>query len=406
MNDVVITIGAGGLGRRQPSTDMVCGLICGGVNAVSGPGVVARSYKLLSLSDAEALGFDAALDVSESILIHHHVSEFFRLNPDGELWLRLAPQGTSMEYMVDPARTHLKQLLIDANGAINVAGCVLNPAGSYSASLSGGLDGDVLDAIPMAQSLIDSEWALHRPLRIVIEGRELNGTVSSATDLRTLDCEGVSVVIAQDPSISALDSLYEPYAAVGTVLGAISRAKVNENIGWVAKFNLSDAASGRFLSAGLSNNGLVSSLTSSQENYLNTAGYITVRTHAGRAGVYFNDSHTCTDISSDFAYIENGRVIDKATRLIRAALLPYLNSPLLVDGATGRLKLERVNELESVGRQALEVMANDQEISALDVFIDPAQDVLANSSLAVKIDIIPTGIARQISVTLGFVNPF
>jgi len=339
-------------------------------------------------------------------LVHHHISEFFRMNPDGELWLRVVPQGTTLEDMVDNGNTHLKQLLIDANGAINVAGVVLNPASGYTSTLTDGLDEDVLNAVPVAQSLIDAEFALHRPLRILIEGRELNGTISSAMDLRSLDSNGVAVVIAQDPAIAALDSAYEPYAAVGTVLGAISKAKVNENIGWVAKFNLTDTALGRFLTAGLSNFDLVSNLTPAEEDYLNTSGYIAARTHAGRSGVYLNDSHTCTLVSDDFAYLENGRTIDKAARLIRMALLPYLNSPLLVDSNTGKLKLERVNELEAVGRAAIEPMANDQEVSGFDVFIDPNQDVLGTSTLAVKFDIVPTGTARSISVTLGFTNPF
>ena len=405
MNDVVIVIGAGGLGRRQPSTDMVCGLVMGGVNS-GGTGVVGTSYKVLDLAGFEALGFDAAYDAAELVLVHHHVSEFFRMNPNGELWVRLAAQGQSLEDMVDTTNAHLQQLLIDANGAINVAGVVLNPASGYTPTLSGGLDQDVLDAIPVAQALIDSEWALHRPVRIIIEGRELNGTISSATDLRSLDCNGVAVVIAQDPAIAALDALYEPYAAVGTTLGAISKAKVNEDIAWVAKFNLTDAATGRFLTAGLSNNGLVSALTAAEENYLNTSGYITVRNHAGRAGVYFNDSHTCTLVSDDFAYLENGRVIDKAARLIRAALLPNLASPLLVDSTSGKLKTERVAELEAIGRKALDGMVNDSEISGFDVYVNPSQDVLATSNVDVKFDIIPTGTARTISVTLGFVNPF
>ena len=101
--------------------------------------------------------------------------------------------------------------------------------------------------------------------------------------------------------------------------------------------------------------------------------------HAGDADNYFNDSHTLDVDSSDYAYIENVRTIDKACRGIRGKLLPWLNSPLRVDPSNGQLESGMVSFLETTAGEALEEMEKAGEISGYKVEIDPAQNVLATS---------------------------
>ncbi len=194
---------------------------------------------------------------------------------------------------------------------------------------------------------------------------------------------------------------YSDTAAVGVLLGAVSKAKVSENIAWIEKFNLTGEG---FRSVGfVGGNDLP---TEGTQKTLDDFKYIFTRTHVGIAGVYFNDSHTCTEPTSDFTFIESNRTINKASRIARAALLPKVNSPVLVDPDTGTLPPSTVKGFESLCRSALERMLSNEEVSAIDVFVDPQQDILADSMLKIQIEIVPLGTARRIVVDLGFKNPF
>lgn len=405
MNDVNISISGGGLGRRNPSTDGVMGLVTTGVAVVGGL-QLNTTYELNEIGDLEALLVTAAYDATNKTLIHHHVSEFFRMSPNGTLFLRVAAQTVTLTQLADVANTHAKQLLQDAGGKVNVIAISRNPATGYTPTLTGGLDGDVLTAIPKAQELAVSERTAHRPVFTFVEGRSFNGTASSATDLRTLGAELVAVVIGQDAAVAALDSLYAGYAAVGTLLGTISAAKVNECVAWVRKFPLTRAVDNKFVTAALSSGILVANYTDASINTLNDKGYIFPRDFEGLTGFYWNDSHTCTSADSDFAQIENVRTIQKAARRIRAKLLPDVASPLKVDPENGKLDSITCKYFEAQGDSSLDQMMEDAEIVGKRVYVNPNQNVLSTSKLSVKFRITPYGVAREIEGDLGFDNPF
>jgi hypothetical protein len=49
-------------------------------------------------------------------------------------------------------------------------------------------------------------------------------------------------------------------------------------------------------------------------------------------------------------------------------------------------------------------MIRANEISNYQILIDPAQNILATSTLVVTANIQPTGVARNITINLGFVT--
>lgn len=409
LNDVTIIRSDGGLGRKDRTEDMTCGLMITGVAVVGGL-QLNTTYKLTSIEDLEDLLVTAAYDITNKTLIHHHVSEFFRMNPSGELYLRVAAQSVKMDELANIANAHAKQLLLDAatadpKGGVRVLGIGICPPTGYTPTLLTGLNKEVIDAIPLAQALADAEFALHRPVDIVLEGRNFNGTSSAALDLRTLNAPNVSVSIPSDPAISGLDALHNGYAAIGTTLGTISKAKVNENIGWVQKFDIQSTPLGRFLTPNLSSNLSVSSYTDASLSQLNTKGYIFARVHTGASGVYFNDSHTCTSATSDFSQIELNRTINKASRVVRRTLLPLLTGPIKIDPSSGKIQSQMAKYYEAVAGKGLKKMQEAGEISGYDVYCDPDQNVLSTSKVKIKVKITPDGVARQIEVEIGFNNP-
>ncbi|OHT44998.1 DUF2586 domain-containing protein [Flavobacterium tructae] len=431
LNDVVITKLSGGLGRRTPEQDMVSGLLFDGVSTEKL--ALDQVKRLASLEDAEALGITADYDVNGQSA-YYQIQQFFRMNPSGDLYI-MATTAPSYSAIVEKAMNMQEQ----ANGNIRQLAVIFSGETAFTETKA---------AVTKAKTQTALGYKDFMPFEIILEGKGF--VVDDANDLTELEAENVSVVIAMDVE-KALEKklvrkdtgkpyalapnerlvfgegegnyvvendLHEPKrenglaiefvykdsykntAAVGLALGAISKAKVSENIAWIEKFNLTGEG---FSKAGFIGDQKIKSLADLRT--LNEKRYIFTQTHTGLAGIYFNDSHTCTTGTSDYAYIENNRTINKATRLLRAALLPKLASPVLVD-IDGKLPQSVSKSFEGLCRSALEGMVANQEVSAFDVYVDPKQNILATSELKVKAEITPIGTARKIKVDLGFKNPF
>ncbi|WP_337966791.1 DUF2586 domain-containing protein [uncultured Flavobacterium sp.] len=378
LNDVVINKLSGGLGRRTPEQDMVSGLLFSGVTTED---LEADKVVLLaSLEDAEAYGIKESGDVGGQS-VYYQIQQFFRMNPSGDLYI-MKTAATSYKVIAGKA----KDMQEKANGNIRQLAIIYSGATTFA---------DTLDAVAVAQTQANDAYVDYMPFEVILEGKGFD--VHSATSLAGLNAENVSVVVTMD--VEKADD-FPNSAAVGLALGAISKAKVSENIAWIEKFNLTGEG---FAKAGFVGGEEVKTLGLLGD--LNEKRYIFARTHTGLPGVYFNDSATCTSGTSDFAYVENNRTINKATRLLRSALLPKLASPVLVD-IDGKLPQSVSKSFEGLCRSALEGMIANQEVSAFDVYVDPKQNILATSELKVKAEITPVGTARKIMVDLGFKNPF
>lgn len=386
--DITITRAQGGLGRQQPTDDGISGLITQGV-AIAGKLQLGTNYELRSLPAAVALGITATGTFAKT---YQHISEYFRLSPGAVLMLRVVAQSVPLTDMLDRTLPHAKQLLSATNGRIKQLAAVLNPAGTYVPNIVGGIDVDVTGAIAKGQALALEEFNQHRPVLIVVGAHGLANTPAAAPDLTALSSEFVAVVAGSDGA-----SLSEP--AVGTLLGIISAAAVNESVAWITKFNLT--GDGQFLSGGLcSGERLDQQLPGDLDAYA-AKGYIVVRQHPGQDGVYFSDSPTATVPTSDYCYIESIRTSNKAARVVRRALLPSLNGPLPV-APDGTLAPQVIGELQGRAAAALSAsLVQAGEASGVVVFIDPAQNVLSTSNLLVQVRLQPVGVARQITVTLG-----
>lgn len=391
--DISIVKRNGGLGRQKPTDDGITGLITQGA-AIAGKLELSKVYELRSLQAAEQLGITAtAAGYSK---VHRQISEFYRLSPGAILVLMVVATDVSLTEMADRALPYAKKLLTVQNGKVKQLGFYLNQPAGYAPVITTGLDADVLGCILKAQALADEEFAQHRPIFFAVAGHGLQQDLSTAADLRTKAADSVSVVVAADQLL--LPS--EP--AIGALLGTISAAQVHLCIGWVGGFQLS--SEGSFLQAGLSNGRANEDLLPGDLAGLHDKGYIVALQHPGADGFFFSDSPTCTAADSDFAQLENTRTVNKAARLIRTALLPQLKGPLKLN-ADGTLQAQVLTELEQKGRTALEVnMSRNGELSALDVYIDPEQQVLSGSLLQVKFSLVPVGVARQIEASIGLTS--
>ena len=147
---------------------------------------------------------------------------------------------------------------------------------------------------------------------------------------------------------------------------------------------------------------LLRDLDSAVIEALDAARYLFFVTYDGIAGSYFNDSHTMDSATSDYAYIENVRTMDKAVRGVRTYTLPKLGRPLKVDPSTGKLETYVVEDLKLTANRALEAMEKAGELSGYSVEIDPDQNVLATSTVEMVIKNVAVGVMRKLNIKIGF----
>lgn len=398
MNDVNFNRGEGGLGRALAGEDHISSFVSY-VAAADTVAASAGTVKVIySLAQAEAEGILANSAVLAIKQMHYALKTCFQANPKSVLYVAfyVAPEVSTV---LTPDLTKIIDVQRFAEGKIRQM-AVMNILKAFS-----------VGQIVTLQSACDILEAEHKPLSVLYTADfSANDDLGAMPDLRAQDAKNVSVVIGADgagigAAASVVDS--KAYSCIGLALGALSVAKVNENIGWIEKFNVAKNAFNEFdvpaliAGGGASPLVLVKTLAPAAIQALVDKGYLLLVKQVGIAGTYFEDTPTCIAVTSDYAFIENNRTIDKAVRGIRTFLLPNLKAPLYVNG-DGTLTEDTIALYRNDALRALEQMERATEISAKAVTIDPAQDVLSSSKIILTVTVVPAGVARNIEVNIGF----
>ena len=347
----------------------------------------------------------------------YHIREFFRMSGNvdgnGKLYVMFADCSASWDAIDVMQRV--------AGGTINQLGVwteqplwKLNGAEEkYNLNIVKTLNGK---AVAMADQ--------HQPLSIVLSANSSN-TGSSTSEGKQINlnkiptsiCESsrISVIFGQARSSKVLTMQKRnvnntPVGFIGAMLGAIARANVQESVAWVKMFNLFDdefqdielgfgdinlTADDEFVSLNM-----YESLSPVLLDDLDEKGYIFPMKYAGREnGIYISKDQTCS--VGDYRTIARNRTINKSRRAVRAALLPYVNSPLLVNPATGFLAPSKISAFKTLIGDILAKMQTAQEISGYAVNIDANQNVLIDDTLRISYVIVPVGVATKIYVEEG-----
>lgn len=382
---VSFTISDGGLGRRSPSADGVAAIV---FYDLTKPGTFGEFERVFSLAQAEALGITSAWQATSGSeqLTHYYIDEFYRLEPSGELWLGFFDPGGA-----ETLQAYLERLAVAAGGQIRL----LALAGTYAATLDTAL-----------QAFFTAQLVRQQPVdTILVEGPITRSNESRAIARVVAQDRGAMEELAGVATGAALPTWVQRGSGIGAALGLLARKPVNESLGWPRTSNLSSGT--RWARIGFTDGTLLAAKTQAQLDTLHEGGEIFVRTFPNLTGAYFQGDPTRALATSDYSNIANNRAVHKALRIASATLTPDVNRPVLIDPVTGRLDPITVDYFESGLRRALtEGLVNTGEISGIsEVFIDPAQNLLATDKLEVLIRLVPTGSASEIAVTLGLSNP-
>ena len=406
---VSITLLNGQLGQVAPSVDGVAALIATGI--ATGSIALGESKKITSVEEAEALGLTAAYDTTNTANVGKCINDFYKEAGTGSvLWIAVVAKTNLMAAIVNEANTLLKKLIDDANVAgdkVRIAAVTRVPDGGYSPTYTGQIDTDVINSLPLANALANTLATGFRPIRIVLDGRDFQGTISTLQDLKATTYNRVAVCLFTD--VASSDN-----AAVGLVLGRLAAIPVQRNIGRVkndsiGKHQMIDgvfATSAPILGAYLTGQAtLTETLSQANQDSVHDKGYIFARKYVAKSGYFFNDDPTATAATDDYNSIARGRVIDKALVITNQVYTDELLDDLKVDDQ-GRIDAGVVKDYQSKIKKEIDAqMTITDEISGCRVVIDPKQNVLSTSKVIVQLFIRPKFYSKEIAVTIGFENP-
>lgn len=348
---------------------------------------------------------------------YYHISEFFRLSGNidgaGRLYVMFADCSTSWDAV---------EVMQRASGG------TINQLGIWTEQPLWKLNGaEEAYNLNLVKGLNDKGVALaaqNQPLSLVLCANPSN-TGADTSEGKKVDLNKIPSCICESSRVSCIfgqahselvstmqkcNANHTPVGFLGAVMGCLSKANVQESVAWVKQFNLfSDSFQEIELGFGDINMtdeeefislNLYESLSPTLLDDLDDKGYIFPMKYAGREnGIYISKDQTCS--SGDYRTIARNRTINKSRRAVRTALLPYVNSPLMVNPATGLLAPSKITAFKTLIGDILAEMQKAQEISGYAVTIDPNQNVLVNDTLRISYVIVPVGVAVKIYVEEG-----
>lgn len=422
--------------ERTNLTEKVCGLLFDisaqsniwttGVGATLAAKLKDTVVELNRLEDAEELGLtafsggaagDSATTDFLAGIPYYHINHFFKKNSNsGRLFIAFADCSSSWNALIDMQKA--------AHGVINQFGVWTEQSLWKQASdVAETYTIQIRDNLELVAETMANDY--NAPAVILLNANTAK-VATSSSDLATVTwskipsciskARYVSILLGQDSNdeVAAMQTSLEsctPVGNIGAALGCLAASNVAVSIGWVQQHDLIDYFGDIELGFGdstvvnkaLTNPMRYDSLTSIQINQLDDLGYVFLCRYAGLEGhVYFSGDQTCSD--GDYRTIGRNRVINKSRRSVRAALLPYVNSPIKVDPATGQLSAAQITVFSNLITDILTAMRDAEEISGIGAVTIPAtQNILQNDRLILSYTMVPIGTAKEIRVTEGLV---
>ena len=343
-----------------------------------------RVQAISTLDRAKALGITADAGSWALKVLHYQLSEIFRVNPGVSLYVGLFAKADSYTF------AEIKTVQNYAGGRIRQMGVWCGEKAFAAADVV------AIQGMAAALDLVNAPLSvLYAPKVASVSG--LPGEAAVAGQSR------VSVIIGQAGSGRGAE-LYNDsentskstVSCLGVMLGLLSGAAVHQSISWVKEF-----PTGITVPA-FGDGTLYRNCDKALIEQLDASRYIFLVTYPAVSGSYVNDSHTMDVATSDYAYIEAVRVMDKAVRGVRTYLTPELGGNVYIDSSTGKMQSFSVAHLETTANKALEEMEKAGELSGYKVEIDPEQDVLSTSMVEIVIKQVAVGVMRKIKVKIGF----
>jgi len=195
---------------------------------------------------------------SEIDIMHYHVSEFFRIQPKGKLFIDIEATADATTF------SKVTSLQNFAQGEIKQLG-IYQKTTAFATSQTTTL-----------QAVLDTLETNHKPISAVLYQAEFSSVsdLSTLSNLKLLSNKNVTVCFGQDGDNEGFylwKATNKSIGNVGTALGAVALAKVNESIAWVSKFNI---AASEYDVLAFANGSLYTSISDGSINNTENFGYL------------------------------------------------------------------------------------------------------------------------------------
>lgn len=391
MGGVNITIENGNLGGATQTNDGVLGVVITGVSEGGGY-TLGTTILVTSMIDVATAG----ITVANNPYAIKELQEFYNNAPVGaQLYVMLTANTVTVASMADKTNVNgAKKLLDYAQGVIKVIGLLADDKAIHTAggtiTITNGCNADVYTAATNLKALIADYVTAENPLRGIIGVTSYAGVAANLTTINSGTTNNrVALVIGDTRSY---DATYTG-AAVGMCLGRIAAIPVQRKISRVEDGPVSSTTA--FLST------VALTLTNGDMATIAGKGFITLKMFSNLSGFFWSGDTTATATTDDFYFLARGRVIDKAQRLVYALLVQKVDGEVPTN-PDGTIDAGYAKDLETKINSAIDTnMIALKNVSSVVSRIDPAQNILATSTLNVVVEITAVGYSSTINVKLG-----
>lgn len=369
---VTILFSNGNLLRDVAAIDGIAGI----VGTVATVDLVGVPKVVFNLADAVAQGFT----LLDEPFMYRHLSEFYaEVAGNQELHIMGIADTMTMTQALDKDDDEgAKKLLLAAQGKVRILGVCRKPDGDYAPG-NDFYDDDVQTALLKTITFCQDQNTKYNYLRVLVEGRVNDETVLDGFEPKTTETDFGGLVVG--------GSLNDGSASIGAVLGRAVKYPAQVKVGKVANGPIQLAQ----VYIGTKKISEIPGLEA-----LHLTGIISFMNHPTKAGFYIGIDRMAN--TGDYRLLANGRVIDKAAIITVATYVNELENE--IDVVDGKIDPVDLKHLEHRLEQQVTSAMGDQ-ISAFTIYINPEQDIINTSTLAVKERIIPKGYTSFIEVDLG-----
>ncbi len=371
---VTVNVTSGNLQRQVQVLDGIAGI----VGTAATTALIGTIKTVFGYDDAVTKGYTAAAEP----FLNAQIKAFYNeLGGNQELWILGVEDTMTLADMATATNANgIKKLLNTANGRVNMVYICRKPSASYTMP-AGFLDIDVSAAVTASKALCQYQQSINRPVRILIEGRVNDVTVSTYFEPKTANNTFVGVVLGKDNNDISVGVL------------ALARA-----CKYGAHIKLGNGQNGALsITAAFIGTKALEDFYPAELDNLSNAGYIIAHHREGAAGYYFGiDKMAGTD---DFKILVHGRLIDKTQRIATATTTPFLETSVRVD-TVGNIDATDAKYLEDLVKAQIQASMGDQ-ISSVKVVVPTNQDIINTSTLNYQVSIQPFGYLTWINITLG-----
>ncbi len=386
---VNIILANGQLGQATQTQDGIVGMVLTG--AIDGTGDYALGTPILITSNKGLT--DAGITTDGNGFAVRQVADYYKEAGAGaQLYLMLVPNTLRVSDMADLENANgAKKLLDYAQGKIKVLGVMADEEAIGDVVIEDGFNVDTFAALLNMQALCEQFAAQQTPLRGVVGVGSYSGVIGDLADLTSFTYNRVAALLG--------DTRSSRNACMGLLLGRLASVPVQRKVSRVEDGALQTLTAYAGIDVPIEEVPYDLPIIASK-------GYITFKQYPHLSGIFFSGDPMATLATDDYKMLARGRVIDKVHVMAYKTFVLKVDGEVPVDPTSGKMDALYCKQLEQdIENQINLTMTERGEISGVTCFVDPNQNVLANSEVAISLGIVPVGYSSTITVTLGFSNP-